>query len=94
MQGSPTAFEITKGGAPGDASWTLNGSQMQISLGTLQVVRMIIITTDATLRTAVQSRYDKQHHQADDDEKLFLRFFGCRFVSDGFSLRHGNDSSE
>ncbi len=58
MQSSPTAFEITRGGAPGDASWSLNGSQFQINLGTLQSVRMIVITTDASLRSAVQQRYD------------------------------------
>jgi hypothetical protein len=58
--GTPTAFEITRGGAPGDATWVLNGSQMQISLGTLQTVRMIVITTDAQLRSATQQRYDSQ----------------------------------
>ncbi len=58
MQSAPTAFEITRGGAPGDANWSLNGSQFQINLGTLQSVRMIIITTDANLRTTVQQRYD------------------------------------
>ncbi len=58
MQSSPTAFEITRGGQPGDANWTLNGSQFQINLGTLQTVRMIVITTDANLRTTVQQRYD------------------------------------
>jgi len=56
----PTAFEITKGGAPGDATWTLNGSQMQFSLGTLETVRMIIITADPQLRTATQQRYDSE----------------------------------
>jgi len=60
MQSAPTAFEITRGGQPGDANWTLNGSQFQINLGTLQTVRMIIITTDANLRTAVQQRYETQ----------------------------------
>jgi hypothetical protein len=57
MQASPTAFEVTAGGLR-DVSTQFNGNQLQVFLGALALTRMIVITTDATLRTAVQARYD------------------------------------
>jgi hypothetical protein len=59
MQTSPVAFEITAGGLR-DVSTVQNGSQLQVNLGTLALTRMIVITTDVTLRTAVQARYDSE----------------------------------
>jgi hypothetical protein len=61
MQASPTAFEITAGGLR-DVSATPQGggSQFQLNLGTLQLTRLIIVTTDPLLRTSIQQRYDTQ----------------------------------
>jgi hypothetical protein len=59
MQSSPSAFEITAAGLR-DVSTTLNGAQFQVNLGTLQLTRMIIVTTDPLLRTTIQQRYDTQ----------------------------------
>lgn len=59
MQSSPSAFEIAANGLF-DVSTTPQGggSQLQVNLGTLQLTRMIVITTDATLRAAIQQHYD------------------------------------
>jgi hypothetical protein len=43
-----------------DVSTQQNGNQLQVNLGTLALTRMIIITTDPTLRSATQHRYDSQ----------------------------------
>ena len=37
-----------------------NGDQLQVDLGTLNVTRMIVLTRDAQLRTALQQRYTRQ----------------------------------
>ncbi len=57
VSSNTTVFEITTGGRPGDASWTLNGNQFTVYLGTLKLVRMIIITTDSSLRSTTESWY-------------------------------------
>ncbi len=56
MQSSPTAFEIYAGGLA-DVSTQLNGSQLQLNLGTLDLTRMIVVTTNAQLRATIQQRY-------------------------------------
>ena len=38
----------------------INGTAMQLNLGTLKVTRMVVLTTDPTLRTAIQTRYVQQ----------------------------------
>jgi len=57
MQASPTAFEVTAGGLS-DVTTQLNGDQLQVSLGTLKITRMIVVTTNPQLRTSLQQRYD------------------------------------
>ncbi len=57
MQNSPGAFEVTAGGLR-DVSTQLNGNQLQVNLGTLKLTRMIVVTTDPTLRSVIQQRYD------------------------------------
>ncbi len=59
MRNAPTAFEITAGGLR-DVTTQLNGSQLVVNLGTLNLTRMIIVTTDPQLRTTIQQRYDSQ----------------------------------
>lgn len=59
MQAPLTAFEITAGGL-GDVSTALNGNQLQVSLGTLKLTRMIVVTRDTQLRAAIQQRYDQE----------------------------------
>jgi hypothetical protein len=56
---SSTAFEITPAGVV-DAGANVNGTQMQLSLGTLNLTRMIVVTTDPQLRAAIQNRYVQQ----------------------------------
>ncbi|MEI8044140.1 MAG: carbohydrate binding domain-containing protein, partial [Verrucomicrobiota bacterium] len=57
LQPSPTAFEITPGGLK-PVTTQINGSQLQISLGTLQVTRMIVLTRDPQLLSTLQQRYE------------------------------------
>ena len=57
MQTSLNAFEVSAGGLS-DASAVVNGSQLQVNLGTLKLTRMIILTKDAQLRSTLQQRYD------------------------------------
>ncbi len=59
MQTSPTAFEISAVGLS-DVSAALNGNQLQVNLGTLNLTRMIVLTTDPQLRTAIQQRYTQE----------------------------------
>jgi len=59
MQASPTAFEITAGGLR-DVATQLKGSQLQVNLGTLDLTRMIVLTTDPHLRVEIQQRYDEE----------------------------------
>ncbi len=53
----PTAFEVTPAGLR-DVNTQLNGKQLQVNLGSLKLTRMIVLTTDAQLRTTLQERYD------------------------------------
>ena len=59
MRASTTAFEISAGGL-GDVSTVLNGNQLRLNLGTLNLTKMIVVTTDPTLRQVIQTRYDTQ----------------------------------
>jgi hypothetical protein len=59
MQASPTAFAITAGGLT-DVSTVLNGNQLQVNLGVLNLTRMIVLTKTAGLRATIQQRYDQQ----------------------------------
>ena len=56
LQTSLSAFEVTAGGLS-DVTMVRNGSQLQVSLGTLKITRMIVVTKDASLRPAIQQRY-------------------------------------
>ena len=56
MQASPAAFGISAAGLS-DVSTVLNGNQLQLNLGTLNLVEMIVVTTDPTLRPTIQTRY-------------------------------------
>lgn len=59
LRSAPTAFEVTAGGLR-DVGSTFNGAQMQLSLGTLQLTKMIVVTTNPQLRASIQQRYDQQ----------------------------------
>ena len=52
---SPAAFEITAGGL-NDVSTVLNGNQLLVDLGTLDLTRMIVVTTNPQLRPTIQHR--------------------------------------
>ena len=52
----PSAFEISASGLNAVTLQT-NGNQLVVSLGTLSVTRMIVLTRDAGLQTAIQQRY-------------------------------------
>jgi hypothetical protein len=60
VSGSTTAFEISTGGKPVDVTHALNGDKLTVSLGTLSLTRMIIITTDAGLKAALEARFVSQ----------------------------------
>lgn len=59
MQASPTAFEIA-GHEIGDVNTQINGNQMVLNLGTIDLTRMIVITKNPQLRAWVQDRYETQ----------------------------------
>jgi hypothetical protein len=52
-----TAFEISAGGIQ-DVASTLSGNQLILNLGTLKVTRMVVVTTNQSLRASLQARYD------------------------------------
>ena len=56
---SPTAFEISASGLR-DVSTELSGNQLQLNLGTLDLTRMIVVTTNPELKATLQQRYDEQ----------------------------------
>ncbi len=58
MQSSPAAFEISPSGLS-DVTTQLNGNQLQLSLGTLNLTRMIVVTIDPQLRATIQQRYEE-----------------------------------
>ncbi len=57
VAGTTTAFEIGTGGKPADTSFALNGNKLTVFLGTLSYTRMIIITTNASLRGTLENRF-------------------------------------
>jgi len=59
MQSSLTAFEVSAAGLS-DVGIQVNGSQLQVNLGTLKVTRMIVLTADSQLRATLQQRYDSE----------------------------------
>ena len=59
MTSSPTAFEIRPSGLYNVAT-SLNGNNLTVALGTLDITRMIVITTNPQLRATVQQRYEEQ----------------------------------
>jgi hypothetical protein len=56
---SPTAFEISASGLS-DVSTELIGNQLQLNLGTLDLTRMIVVTTNPELKATLQQRYDQE----------------------------------
>jgi len=56
---SPTAFEIAAGGIS-DVATQVADNQLQVNLGTLDLTRMIVITSNAFLRNALEQRYDQE----------------------------------
>ena len=56
---SATAFEIKPSGLS-DVNSAINGTAMQFNLGTVQLTRMIVVTTDPQLRSTIQARYVQQ----------------------------------
>jgi hypothetical protein len=59
MQPAPMAFEVTASGLKA-ANTQLNGNQLQINLGTLQLTRMIVLTKNPDVPLLTQRRYDQQ----------------------------------
>ena len=56
---APTAFEVRPSGLF-DVATSLSGSNLTVSLGTLQVTKMVVITTNPQLRATVQQRYEQE----------------------------------
>lgn len=59
LRSAPTAFEVTAGGLR-DVSTTFNGTNLELNLDTLQLTKLIVVTTNAQLRLLLQQRYDQQ----------------------------------
>ncbi len=59
MTASPTAFEVRPSGLY-DVTTSLAGNHLTVSLGTLDVTRMIVITTNPQLRATIQQRYEQE----------------------------------
>jgi hypothetical protein len=59
MLPSPMVFEVTTSGLKA-ANTQLNGNQLQINLGTLQLTRMIVITKNQEVPLLTQQRYAQQ----------------------------------
>jgi hypothetical protein len=57
---SPSAFEISAAGIR-DVATQQNGNQLQVSLGTLNITRMIVLTSNAQLRSTIQQRYTQTY---------------------------------
>ncbi len=53
---SATAFEIKPSGLS-DVNAAINGTTMQLNLGTMPLTKMIVITTNPQLRSTIQARY-------------------------------------
>ncbi|MGQ9651900.1 MAG: immunoglobulin domain-containing protein [Phycisphaerae bacterium] len=58
---SPTAFEIAAGGIR-DVTTQVAGDQLQMDLGTVDVTRMIVLTSSALLRNGLEQRYAEEVH--------------------------------
>jgi len=56
---SPTTFEITAGGIR-DVTTQVAGNQLQVYLGSVDLTRMIVVTTNAQLRSTIEQRYTEQ----------------------------------
>lgn len=59
MLSSPTAFEVGRTGIS-NVSTSRNGGNLTLSLGTLNVAKILIVTVDPQLRMTLQQRYDQQ----------------------------------
>lgn len=59
LRTAPLAFEVTAGGL-NDVNTSFDGTQMQFNLGTLQLTKLIVVTTNPQLRATIQQRYDQQ----------------------------------
>ncbi len=53
------AFEVTSDGIK-DVNWKMDGTKAAIDLGTVNVSRFIIFTSDATMRARLQKLYDEK----------------------------------
>jgi hypothetical protein len=56
---SPSAFEIAAGGIH-DVATQVNASQLQVNLGTLDLTRMIVLTSNPQLRATIEQRYEQE----------------------------------
>jgi len=56
LQSSPTAFEVTPDGIC-DVGTSLSGSALTVNLGKLDLTRMIVITSNSSLKGTVEDRY-------------------------------------
>lgn len=59
LRSTPSAFEVTAGGLQ-DVNTSFNGTNLQLNLDTLQLTKLVVITTNAQLRAIIQQRYDQQ----------------------------------
>ncbi len=57
--GTPTVFDIAAGGIR-DVTSQLTGDQLQISLGPVDLTRMIVVTSDGSLRSTIEQRYAQE----------------------------------
>jgi subtilisin-like proprotein convertase family protein/Cu/Zn superoxide dismutase len=64
FNGSATSFEVAEG-AEGvkDVSTSLNGNQLQFNLGTVNLTRLLVATTNAQWRGTIQKRYLEKSYQ-------------------------------
>lgn len=58
---SPEAFEIAASGI-GDTTTQVAGNQLQVNLGTVDVTRMIVVTSNPLLRDSIEQRYAEEVH--------------------------------
>ncbi|GMU20842.1 MAG: hypothetical protein AMXMBFR13_09380 [Phycisphaerae bacterium] len=58
MISSPMAFEVGRTGI-GNVGTSQNGNNLTLSLGTLDVAKIVIVTTDPQLRMTLQQRFDQ-----------------------------------
>jgi len=58
---SPEAFEIAASGIR-DTTTQLAGNQLQVNLGTVDVTRMIVVTSNPSLRDSIEQHYAQQVH--------------------------------